>query len=163
MSREWRHPSSPRPKKARSSISAEKVMLSFFFDEKGPLLIDWLETGEIISAPRYCDTLNKLQRAIRQKQQGMLSKGVIVLHDNVRPRVTDTCHDTLQRFGWEVLAHPLYSPDLVPCDFHIFGPLKQSLKGRWFTSSAEVCQAVEEWLATQPASFYAEGIHKVID
>jgi hypothetical protein len=30
--------------------------------------------------------------------------------------------------GWKVLLHPLYSPDLVPSDYHLFGPLKDHLK-----------------------------------
>jgi hypothetical protein len=93
----------------------------------------------------------------------MMSKGAIVLPENARPHVANMCRDTLQQFGWEVLAHTPYSPDLLPCNFHIFGPLKQSLKGRRFTSNAEVCQAVEEWFAMQPASFYVEGIHKLIN
>jgi hypothetical protein len=27
---------------------------------------------------------------------------------------------------------PPYSPDLSPCDYHVFGPLKKTLKGRRF-------------------------------
>jgi hypothetical protein len=30
---------------------------------------------------------------------------------------------------WKVLDHPPYSPDLLPYDFHEFGPLKNTLKG----------------------------------
>ncbi|BFZ03435.1 hypothetical protein BsWGS_06474 [Bradybaena similaris] len=29
-----------------------------------------------------------------------------------------------------VLTDPAYSPDLSPCDFHLFGPLKRALKGQ---------------------------------
>jgi len=32
-----------------------------------------------------------------------------------------------------VLPHPLNFPDLTPYDFHIFGPLKDALRGRRFT------------------------------
>jgi len=32
-----------------------------------------------------------------------------------------------------VLAHPPYSPDLGPSDYHQFGPLKEALRGRRFT------------------------------
>ncbi len=34
--------------------------------------------------------------------------------------------------GWTVLPHPAYSPDLAPSDFHIFGPLKDYLRGQRF-------------------------------
>jgi len=35
-----------------------------------------------------------------------------------------TC-DWLWHYSWEVMDHPLYSPDLVLSDFHIFGTLKK--------------------------------------
>ena len=35
-----------------------------------------------ITADVYCNTLNKLQKSIQNKQHGMLTKGVILLHDN---------------------------------------------------------------------------------
>jgi hypothetical protein len=54
---------------------------------------------------------------------------------------------TLRRFGWGVLDHPPYSPDLSPCDYHTFGPLKNTLKGRRFIQ--------------QPVSF-VEGITTLV-
>jgi hypothetical protein len=29
---------------------------------------------------------------------------------------------------WTVLPHPRYSPDLVPFDLHVFGPLQDALE-----------------------------------
>ena len=55
----------------------------------------------------------------------MLSDGVILLHDNTRPHTANLVRDKLQRFDWETLQHPPYSPDLFPCDFNIFGDLKK--------------------------------------
>jgi hypothetical protein len=34
--------------------------------------------------------------------------------------------------------HPLYSPDLVPCDFFLFSKIKLKLKGRWFDTNEEI-------------------------
>jgi hypothetical protein len=36
---------------------------------------------------------------------------------------------TLKETHWKVLLHLAYSPDLVPSDFHLFGPLKEALEG----------------------------------
>jgi len=33
---------------------------------------------------------------------------------------------------WTALEHPPYSPDLSPCDYHMFGPLKEALGGTAF-------------------------------
>jgi len=69
----------------------------------------------------------------------------------------------MQHFRWEVLHHSPYSPDLAPCDFHVFGPLKKALKGRRFTDNDEVRETVEEWFCTQPKTFFTDGIHRLVD
>jgi hypothetical protein len=34
--------------------------------------------------------------------------------------------------GWELLSYPLYTPDLAPSDYHLFGPLKDHLRGHHY-------------------------------
>ena len=53
-----------------------------------------------------------LCQAIKSKQPGKLIRGVILLHDNARPHTANTITALLQKFKWEILGHPLYSPDL---------------------------------------------------
>ena len=91
----------------------------------------------------------------------MLSSGVIILHDNARPHVAKVCVEALARKKWEVLEHPAYSPDLSPCDYHIFGPLKKSLMGQRFHSDDDVKAAVLNWFHDQPTSFFADGIRNL--
>jgi hypothetical protein len=44
--------------------------------------------------------------------------------------------------GWTVLPHATYSPNLAPCNFHLFGPLKDLLQGRCFADSDELEHSV---------------------
>jgi hypothetical protein len=39
---------------------------------------------------------------------------------------------------------PFYSPDLAPCDFFLFGYLKQQLEGKHLTREDQVIAAVRE-------------------
>ncbi|PNF40213.1 hypothetical protein B7P43_G08284 [Cryptotermes secundus] len=139
-----------------------KVMMTFFFDSKGPLLVEFLEHGTTVSAQRYEDTLQKLRRAIKSKCPGMLSNGIIIPHDNARPHTANSVRNTLQRFGWEVLQHPPYSPDLSPCDFHFFGDLKGDIRGHRFASDEDVCGWVKLWFRRQPTSFSMDGLDRLI-
>jgi hypothetical protein len=91
-------------------------MATIICDRKGPLLINILPQGDTINAAAYCETLKKLRRAIQTKRIGMLTRGVCLLHDNARPHTVRTTQELLQSFKWEVLAHTLHSPDLVPSD-----------------------------------------------
>jgi hypothetical protein len=42
---EWKHPGSPTKKKFKTQSSAGKLMLTVFWDSKGPIREDYLEKG----------------------------------------------------------------------------------------------------------------------
>jgi hypothetical protein len=64
-------------------------------------------------------------------------------------------------FGWEQFDHHSYSPDLVPSDFHLFLHLK-SFPASWRFHDDEVKKAVTTCFASLAASFYNEGIKKLV-
>jgi histone-lysine N-methyltransferase SETMAR len=57
---------------------------------------------------------------------------------------------------------PPYSPDLAPSDFHLFLHLKKFLAGQRFNNDEDVKRAVQKWLSSQAATFYDEGIQKLV-
>ena len=57
QSMEWRHSSSPRPKKFREQKSAGKVLASMFWDQDGTFLIDYLPKGQTINVEYYSSLL----------------------------------------------------------------------------------------------------------
>ncbi|GBN65447.1 hypothetical protein AVEN_168361-1 [Araneus ventricosus] len=46
---------------------------------------EFMTRGTTINSEVYCRTLKKLKRAIQNKRRGLLSSGVVLLHDNARP------------------------------------------------------------------------------
>ena len=89
-------------------------------------------------------------------------KGIVLLHDNTCPYTAAHTVETLQKLKFEVLAHPPYSPNLAPSDYHLFGPLKEALRGRQFTLDQELKEAGHAWLTAQPKTFFPEGIKKLV-
>jgi histone-lysine N-methyltransferase SETMAR len=73
---------------------------------------------------------NHLRPAIKSKQRGLLSTGILLQHDNPRPHTTCSAVATIQDLSFECLPHLPYSPDLAPSDFHVFGPLKEAMGGK---------------------------------
>ena len=67
----------------------------------------------------------------------------------------------LAYLGFQCLDHPPYSPDLAPSDYHLLPGLKKQLKGRHFSSDAEVIAAAETWLDGQPPEFFLSGLQKL--
>lgn len=164
QSMEWKHPGSPVKKKFKRQPSAGKVMLTIFWDSQGVIMEHYLERGATVNSVRYSEMLStELKPAIRTKRRGLLSSGVLLLHDNARPHTAIHTRQTLVKLGFTVLEHPAYSPNLAPSDYHLFGPLKDALRGRRFTSDEGVKKAVHEWLAAQPKTFFSEGIQKLVE
>lgn len=161
-SMQWKHVSSPPSQKFKGVASAGKVLLTVFFDVQGPLLVEFLEHRRTINSDVYCETLRSLRRSIKNKRPGLLTVGVVLLHDNARPHVSRVTHAELAKFRWERLDHPPYSPDMSPCDFHVFGPLKKHLKGRQFNSDDEVKDAVKDWVSSRPQEFWEQGILRLV-
>ena len=65
---------------------------------------------------------------------------------------------------WKTLDHPPYCPDLSPCNFYMFGPLKEALGGggkRFETNDQVETTFVCNWLDTRPTSFYENGMKKL--
>ena len=54
--------------------------------------------------------------------------------------------DLLNCWGWEVLYHPPYSPDLSPCDYDLIPKMKEPLCGIRFRTVHDVLQATNRSL-----------------
>jgi histone-lysine N-methyltransferase SETMAR len=65
-----------------------------------------------------------------------------VRHDNARPHASGAVSEILETYGWQVLPHPLYSPDMSPPDFVLFPELKKPLRGKSFRSIEDVSNEV---------------------
>lgn len=82
QSMQWKHPSSPAPKKAEVVSSAGKVMASVFWDAKGIVFIDYLQKGQTINEEYYTNLLRQLRKTIKSKRPGKLTKGILFHQDN---------------------------------------------------------------------------------
>ena len=91
----------------------------------------------------------------------MLSSGIVLLHDNARPHTAASTKRLLKRFRWEVFDHPPSSAEtwlsVIFISFLVWnGPRKTIF---WHN---ELPTRVENWLKTQAACFYDEGIGKLV-
>jgi len=67
-SMQWRHPGSPKPKKAKTTFFAGMVMATIFWDSKGVLYVDFLTEHHTINAEYYLALLEgPVKTAIRNK------------------------------------------------------------------------------------------------
>ena len=122
-------------------------MAAVFFDPKGVIHIEYLERGKFVNSLRFIEILGNLRNSIRLKGRGKLSSRILLYHGNAPAHRSAATPDAISHHGFEILPHPAYSPDLAPCDFHLFPQIKKMIKGHRFEGIAELKEAFEAALS----------------
>ena len=135
QSKQWKHPGSPPPKKAKTVPSAGKVMATVFWDADGILLIDYLQNRQMINSTYYASLLTQLREKIKIKRRGKLTKGVLFHQDNAPVHKSVITMAAIHDCGFKLIEHPRYSPDLAPSDYQLFQKLKTANSGTRFQCS----------------------------
>jgi len=151
---EQQHSGSPRRERFRVQKSTGKFLTSIFWDQDSILLIDYLPNGQTINAEYYISLLVQLKDILKEKRRGKVTKVVLFWHDNAPAHRALATQKKLAYLGFQCLDHLPYFLDLAPSDYHLFPGLKKRLKGRHFSSDAEVIAAAETWLDGQPSEFF---------
>jgi len=102
--------------------------------------------------------------------RGKVTIGVLFSQDNAPIHRVLATQKKMAYLGFQCLDHPPGSPDLAPSDYNLFPGLKKQLKGRHFSSAAEVIAAAETWLNGQHSEFffsvalksYSNGLRSVL-
>ena len=86
----------------------------------------------------------------------MLTKGVVLLHENARPHTAACINVLIKLFNWEIFDHPPYSPDLAPSEYHLFTKAKVCLATQRFHTNEELTDGVNNWLHNLAVPFFDE-------
>jgi len=91
----------------------------------------------------------------------LLSNGSLILHDNARPYVANVVTEKLLEYGWKVLPHPPYRPDLSPPDFDLFPKLKKPMRGCRYSSLQELSAASTQVIRQMNKDYVLDGTVKL--
>jgi len=67
-------------------------------------------------------------------------------HDNAPALTASSVQQFLAKNNMMVIPHPPHSPDLAPCDFFLFPPMKCQMKGKHFADVSEMKKKMLEVL-----------------
>ncbi|XP_060534524.1 histone-lysine N-methyltransferase SETMAR-like [Cylas formicarius] len=121
LSMQWVEKGGKRPTKARMSKSKVKSLLIALFDINGVVHHEYVPAGPCVSCTAGIGR-TWMGAASRQRSSPLLIRSSRFFAKN----------------GIPTLPHPPYSPDLAPCDFHLFPQLKSYLKGNRYDGVEEV-------------------------
>lgn len=150
----------------QTPLTTRKQLIIVFWDVKGLILLKVLPRNVSITAEVYCSALDELKDALlanRRRTAGAGFQNFHFLHDNARPHSARITQEKLQELQFTVLRHPPYSPDLSPCDYYLFSPMKAALKGANYKSSEDVITVIKNWFKSKNEEFFRQGIHALPD
>jgi hypothetical protein len=85
----------PHGKRSSEVPLCQKILLTFFWDMKGPIL-ERQEKGPTVNSAAYSAMLkDQLKHAVCSKRRGLSSKTVLLHHDSARPLVGPTTIETI--------------------------------------------------------------------
>jgi transposase len=105
-----------------------------------PLIVT-LPKGCTFNAEYYRDNI---LAALTQFQPGDNGRKLIVHADNAKAHTAQKCRTFCEENGLRLVLHPLYSPNLAPSDFFLFGYVKERLTEIVFPSYEELLDAIGE-------------------
>ena len=119
-----------------------------------------LQSGETITGARYRTQLMRLSRALKQKRPQYEERHdkVILLHDNARPHVAQVVKTYLETLKWDILPHPLYSPDIAPSGYHLLRSMTHGLVRQHLRSYEKAKNWVDSWIDSKDEQFFRGGI-----
>jgi transposase len=145
QSSQWKHSSSPRPKKAQRLRSKVKVLLTVFFEYRGIVHHSYAPAGQTINKEYYLEVIHHLRDAVRRKRPDLwASRNWQLLYDNAPAHSSHLIQSFLVKHGIPVVPQAPYSPDMAPCDFWLFPKLKRPLKGSRFDSREDIIAERDE-------------------
>ncbi|KAL1140180.1 hypothetical protein AAG570_000112 [Ranatra chinensis] len=80
---------------------------------------------ELYPEPTIADRNFRGQKRDKRQKEGSAESQRFLLHDNARPNTARVTQNLLVSFGWDIVTHTRYSPDLAPSDFHLFIKMKE--------------------------------------
>jgi hypothetical protein len=131
-----------KPKNCKQTLSAYQ-MASLFWDRKEVLMVEFMQEGTTITLELYYETPENLCRVIQKNRRGMLTSGIVLLHENTLPHTAVRTRVLLEHFNWELFDNNHYSTDLTPSYCKLFIYLKNWLRSQRFNNNEKLMEVVK--------------------
>jgi histone-lysine N-methyltransferase SETMAR len=156
----WIAPHEELPEIVSDNIYESKRMLILAMDFDGIAFWKLMDEKETVNSEKY---LHFLKEYLPKWLSVKSFLKPILLHDNARPHKAWVVKDFIQKQGWSVWEHPPYSPDLNPCDYNCFAPLKRELKKNSYENWNQFSEALINAIQRGSQKGLFQGVEKLSD
>ena len=135
-------------------------MIACFSANFGHVVIIPLKVRKTVTANWYVNhCLPKVFQASCKRHPRTGVRGLLLDHDNANAHTAAVTLDFPATNDVQLVTHPPYSPDLVPCDWFLFPAFKRQLKGKQFQNAEDALAFFEGVILDIPQSTWSGVIN----
>ena len=133
----------------------KKIMITVFISSHGLISFDSLPEKQTFTSNYFMENiLPNVELGISKTRKKARKREIFLHFDNSRCHTTNKVSEKIKELGFKKAQHPLYSPDPAPCDYWLFGYLKENLKGKKFETKEELLEFARNFLKNIPKKMY---------
>jgi hypothetical protein len=120
-------------------------MVSAYFSRCGFVSVEFLPMGQNYNSQFFTETvLPSIEKKLAECRPRLGTTAAHLHVNNAKPHTSKMSIERIEELDFILVPQPHYSPDLAPCDFFLFGYLKQHLEGKYVTREDSVIVAVRD-------------------
>ena len=134
-------------KKIPKKFPKKKFLIFVSFTMRGLLSVYVVPNNNKINSEIFSnDILDDMIEELYKTRPSKFIRDFILHFDNASTHTSKKTKEKIKTMKLRILEHPSYSPDLAPCDFFLFGYLKETLRGIEINDEKECYEIVVEKL-----------------
>jgi transposase len=121
------------------------MMVSAYMSRCGFVSVGFLPMEQRYNSQFFTETvLPSIEKKLAECRPKLRTTAAHFHVDNAKPHTSKMSIEKIEELGFILVPQPPYSPDLPPCNFFLFGYLKQHLEGKHFTREDQVAAGVRD-------------------
>jgi hypothetical protein len=120
-------------------------MVSAYFWRCGFVSVEFLPMWQKYNSQIFTETvLPSIEKELAECRPKLRTTTAHLHVDNAKPHTSKMSIEMIKEMCFILVPQPLYSRDLAPCNFFLFGYLKQQLETKHLTREDQVTAAARE-------------------
>jgi histone-lysine N-methyltransferase SETMAR len=130
----WARDRDELPPKMKRTISSKTTMVSAYFSPCGFVSVEFLPMRQKYNSPLFTETvLPSIEKKLAECRPKLGTAAAHLHVSKAQRHASRMSIEKIEELGFILVPLPPYFPDFAPCDFFLFGYLKERLDGKHFT------------------------------
>jgi histone-lysine N-methyltransferase SETMAR len=143
----WAQDRDELPPNVKRTISSKNTMVSAYFTRCEFVSVEFLPMGQKYNSQFFAEMVPpSIEKKLAECHPKVQTTAAHLHIDNGKPYTSRMPIEKIEELDFILVPQPPYSPDIAPCDYFLFGYLKQHFEGNHLTRENQVVATVREVL-----------------